>query len=335
MKDFFKNSLTVVFQAELGIVRQIHSEWQCVNFDVDREGLICPFGFVNRDIITCPSCPPTNISGERYCVCEPCVAACPELSVLSLDGTCNCEENTIPWQGKCAKTSTVLISTLLPACLAIIALFFLYGRYQHHRAENIWKIDSDELTFDDPPHVLGAGSFGVVLRANYKGVEGVLFSMSCVRLLPHSCVCVHVVLVAVKRAIASSRKKSKSRIFSQKLKSVNGSGGSSGSWKQKKRRFHRDIRATFEEAEVMTRSGGSTGGSKTFTSSNTKSSAFIYKATCGLFGSSPADQARSALHKEARILSRTRHPNICSLVGAVCNFACVLCLSVWYFNDGV
>lgn len=78
------------------------------------------------------------------------------------------------WSGECAKMSTVLIQTLMPALVIVFGLFVAYGRYQHYLADNLWKINSDELRFDDPPQVLGAGSFGVVLKAHCKGVAGKL-----------------------------------------------------------------------------------------------------------------------------------------------------------------
>lgn len=143
----------------------------CVNFDENTEGLVCPFGWVKGDV-RCGHCPNVSHHGHRNCVCSPCVPACPELSVLNMNGKCSCQEQAVAWGGKCLKLSTVLLQTLVPIILVLFVLFFAYGRYQHYLADTVWKIKAEDLVFDDPAHVLGAGSFGVVLKAQYKGIEG-------------------------------------------------------------------------------------------------------------------------------------------------------------------
>ena len=33
----------------------------------------------------------------------------------------------------------------------------------------IWEIDKEELKFDDPPEIAGRGTFGLVVKAEYRG----------------------------------------------------------------------------------------------------------------------------------------------------------------------
>jgi hypothetical protein len=38
-------------------------------------------------------------------------------------------------------------------------------------SESYWSIKSSELTFDDDPVILGSGTFGLVLKAEYRGTQ--------------------------------------------------------------------------------------------------------------------------------------------------------------------
>ena len=49
-----------------------------------------------------------------------------------------------------------------------VLLYFVSRAYQD-AAHHTWRIDSSEITFDDPPLILGVGSFGYVTRAVYRG----------------------------------------------------------------------------------------------------------------------------------------------------------------------
>ena len=64
----------------------------------------------------------------------------------------------------------LLLVTLIPSAVlfasAILCLICLKRRGE---ANNIWKINRDELTFGEPPQVLGQGTFGLVLLAEFRG----------------------------------------------------------------------------------------------------------------------------------------------------------------------
>ena len=55
--------------------------------------------------------------------------------------------------------------------LAIGAMVFLF--YEHKRKQNdsVWMVKKEELIFSDPPEVLGRGTFGLVLLAEYRGTQ--------------------------------------------------------------------------------------------------------------------------------------------------------------------
>ena len=53
---------------------------------------------------------------------------------------------------------------------SLITMFFLNERRRKH-SDLIWKVKTSELHFDDPPVVIGQGTFGVVLLAEYHGTQ--------------------------------------------------------------------------------------------------------------------------------------------------------------------
>jgi serine/threonine protein kinase len=61
----------------------------------------------------------------------------------------------------------LVISISVVILAAVIGLFYL--RYMTNKNDQIWHVNVDELHFDDPPEVIGQGSFGDVLLAEYRG----------------------------------------------------------------------------------------------------------------------------------------------------------------------
>jgi hypothetical protein len=61
----------------------------------------------------------------------------------------------------------------LSAALVLTVLLLTYWRNRHMRRKNdlLWHIEPSDLKFDAEPEVLGSGSFGVVLLAEYRGTE--------------------------------------------------------------------------------------------------------------------------------------------------------------------
>jgi hypothetical protein len=82
----------------------------------------------------------------------------------------------------------VVISVSL-AVVAIVALgVFFYFERKRRMNDNVWKVRKEELVFGDPPEVIGRGTFGIVLLAEYRGTQ-----------------------VAIKRVIPPKGKKNRSR----------------------------------------------------------------------------------------------------------------------------
>jgi hypothetical protein len=65
----------------------------------------------------------------------------------------------------------VLATVLLPVILLGLVVVYMYVEHQRKEADAIWLIKTSELRFDDPPEILGRGTFGLVVRAEYRGTQ--------------------------------------------------------------------------------------------------------------------------------------------------------------------
>jgi hypothetical protein len=69
-----------------------------------------------------------------------------------------------------ALTSPYTIISPIIACIAI-AIAIAYGKRRYLQSDSIWNVKIEELQFDYPPLVIGRGTFGLVLLAEYRGTE--------------------------------------------------------------------------------------------------------------------------------------------------------------------
>ena len=94
-------------------------------------------------------------------------------ALLSADpeGNCVCVDNSIDVGGRCVALSTLLPAILVPiALIALISIRF-YVERKKKQADSVWNVTSEELKFDDPPEIVGRGTFGLVLVAEYRGTK--------------------------------------------------------------------------------------------------------------------------------------------------------------------
>ena len=91
------------------------------------------------------------------------------MRVPDTQGNCICKQNSFEISGICFQLFTLLISSLL----ILLVLFFLstywYLKKQRERADWVWRINISDLIIDENPVILGRGSFGLVIRAEYRG----------------------------------------------------------------------------------------------------------------------------------------------------------------------
>jgi serine/threonine protein kinase len=57
------------------------------------------------------------------------------------------------------------------AILIIVLSVVLYKQKKHNRDDALWKVQKKDLVFCDPPEVIGHGTFGLILKAEYRGTQ--------------------------------------------------------------------------------------------------------------------------------------------------------------------
>jgi len=70
-----------------------------------------------------------------------------------------------------SSSTTILIAVLVPVLFLMSAGIFayIYTERKRQHADLIWRINKDELKFDNPPEIAGRGTFGLVVKAEYRG----------------------------------------------------------------------------------------------------------------------------------------------------------------------
>ena len=91
--------------------------------------------------------------------------------VASKGGSCVCGSGTVAVGKECVDIIIFAIVGALGGLLLICTFAYFYTRYSNQKNDQIWQVNVDELHFDDPVEVIGQGSFGVVLLAEYRGTK--------------------------------------------------------------------------------------------------------------------------------------------------------------------
>ena len=121
-----------------------------------------------------------SINGEDCIQCPTFILVtaptCPALQVATSSGQCVCDAGYFSTPtGQCVSVlfSTPYIigySVAFVVLLAIVGSAIAYGVLKKMR-DDTWKIDYNHLVMPEVDEVLGAGSFGVVLRGSYRGTR--------------------------------------------------------------------------------------------------------------------------------------------------------------------
>ena len=69
-------------------------------------------------------------------------------------------------------SNAVIVVTVALAVVVLVALgIFFYIERKRKLNDAVWQVKPEDLKFDEPPEILGRGSFGLVLKASYRGTE--------------------------------------------------------------------------------------------------------------------------------------------------------------------
>lgn len=86
-------------------------------------------------------------------------------------GECACSSGSIQIGGECM--SSGIVAAIVSSVVFLIALQigYCYLGYRRAKSDEMWKVCVEELHFSQPPEIIGQGSFGVVLLAEYRGTK--------------------------------------------------------------------------------------------------------------------------------------------------------------------
>jgi len=88
------------------------------------------------------------------------------------DGTTNIPPDLPPPPTSDSGLDLGLAIGLSVASAVVLALIFYFYQDNKRRAnDSVWHVKKEELKFGDPPEVIGRGTFGLVLMAEYRGTQ--------------------------------------------------------------------------------------------------------------------------------------------------------------------
>jgi serine/threonine protein kinase/ABC-type phosphate/phosphonate transport system substrate-binding protein len=94
-------------------------------------------------------------------------------SLMEVDdtGNCVCQSGSHKIGGSCVSNAILIPSIVVPLLALLMLTVYLYVEHKRKQADSVWAVKPDELVFDDPPAILGRGTFGLVLLAEYRGTQ--------------------------------------------------------------------------------------------------------------------------------------------------------------------
>jgi class 3 adenylate cyclase/tRNA A-37 threonylcarbamoyl transferase component Bud32 len=94
------------------------------------------------------------------------------LTIPDANGNCICIPRvSVDIHGNCWKYSSLFFFIFFPAIFSAIIIVLIFIDRKHKQADSTWMIKSSDLQLDTNPEVLGHGTFGAVVRAEYRGTQ--------------------------------------------------------------------------------------------------------------------------------------------------------------------
>ncbi len=87
------------------------------------------------------------------------------------EGNCVCAGNTYELTGSCLASASFFLVIFSVVFVAVGIMLFFYLGYKKKQSDSVWHINVEELHFNEPPEVIGAGGFGVVILGQYRGTK--------------------------------------------------------------------------------------------------------------------------------------------------------------------
>ena len=135
--------------------------WRCVRAIEIYDSITCPEGFYRKTKEEVSnSCALRGLECQEgyQCLCSPCAE-----TEVCYDG--------VEFRGDCVSYKVFLPALLIPIFVLILIFVQCYVSYKRRMADAVWEVKEKELLFDNPPTVIGVGTFGYVLLAEYRGTQ--------------------------------------------------------------------------------------------------------------------------------------------------------------------
>jgi hypothetical protein len=73
------------------------------------------------------------------------------------------------WLDKIGVSQALILAAAI--IFIIVLLVLLYFQKKYNRDDSVWKVQKKDLLFHDPPDIIGRGTFGLILKAEYRGTQ--------------------------------------------------------------------------------------------------------------------------------------------------------------------
>jgi len=135
--------------------------WRCIRPSMLYEAISCPNNYLRKsesDVLNGCAQQGLECADGYQCLCSPCeeIVEC---------------TNGVEMGQRCVAYSVLLPSILIPCAVLAALLLYWYTTYKDRQADSVFHIDPDELNFMDPPVIIGQGTFGQVLLAEFRGTQ--------------------------------------------------------------------------------------------------------------------------------------------------------------------
>ena len=104
-------------------------------------------------------------------------------------GVCVCEPSDVEVGAACVPAVTIYCAVLFPCFAAALVATCLAASRRLDANDSAWRVSISELTFDQPPVVIGVSLLGVVFRAELRGTNVAVKRISYSRALAYSKAC--------------------------------------------------------------------------------------------------------------------------------------------------
>ncbi|KAG7340885.1 multi-sensor hybrid histidine kinase [Nitzschia inconspicua] len=152
-------------QERLGFMALDESDnvFKCTRSATLYDSIVCPVGYykatkqqVDRSCenagLPCPA--------EYQCICSPCIQIFECSNGIAIRNS-----------NACVPYSTLMPAILVPLFVIFAVMVHLYVESRRKQADAVWSVDPKELQFLEPCQVVGRGTFGYVVLAEYRGTK--------------------------------------------------------------------------------------------------------------------------------------------------------------------